>query len=125
MQQKIKINGIEIVQPDKDGYTISLSTTSSAKSGRTMKGNMKNTPLFTVESYGLKWSNLRASECAQILQQVVGKSEFDFYHFNVYRAKWETGKFYAANFNTPIYRLNEGEERVNELSFQVTGVNPI
>ena len=125
MQQKIKINGIEIVQPDKDGYALSLATTSSAKSGRTMRGNMRNTPLFTVEAYNLKWTNLSAAECAQILQQVVGKAEFDFYHFNVYRAKWETGKFYAANYNTPLYRLNEGDERVQELSFQVTGVNPL
>ena len=125
MQQRIKFNGIEVLQPDEDGYTVSLATTSTSDSGRTLRGKMKNTPLFTVEAYQLKWTNPSAADCAQILQQVLGKGEFDFYHFNFYRARWETGKFYAANFNMPVYCLTDGAERANELSFQVTGVNPL
>lgn len=125
MQQKIKFNGIEVVIPDEDGYQISIATTSSEGSGRTMKGKMKNSPLFTVEAYNLKWTDISTADCAIILQQVVGKSEFDFYHYNVYKCRWETGKFYASNFNLPVCSLVEGSERIDELSFQVTGVNPI
>lgn len=125
MQHHLKFNNVIVEPPDEDGYSISLATTSSSKSGRTLAGNMKNSPLFTVEAYNLKWSDLKAEDCSKILKEIVGKSEFDFYHFNVYKAQWETGKFYASNFNTPIYSLIDGEERIKELSFQVTGVNPL
>ena len=126
MQQHLKFGTYTAPEPDKDGgYTLALATTSSSNSGRSLKGNMKNVPLFTVEAYDLKWTYLSAAAFAQILQQVVGKAEFDFYHYNIYRARWETGKFYAANYNSPIISLVEGEEYVDELSFQVTGVNPL
>lgn len=125
MQQNVKFNGIEVATLDEDGYQVSIATTSSESSRRTLKGRMKNSPLFTVEAYNLKWTDISAGDCSVILQQVVGKSEFDFYHYNVYKTRWETGKFYASNFNLPVYSLVEGCERVDELSFQVTGVNPI
>lgn len=34
-------------------------------------------------------------------------------------------RFYAANFNAPCVSLVEGEEKLDELSFQVTSENPV
>lgn len=124
-QQQLKFGTYEAPPTDQDGYQPQLATTSTANSTRTMKGKMKNTVLFTVEAYQLKWSYIKANEAAQILAQVVNKNEFDFWHFNIYKARWETGRFYAANFNAPVLNLTDGEETLDELSFQVTGTNPI
>ncbi len=124
-QQHVKFGDYTPPDVDEDGYQPQLATTSSEKSGRTMKGGMMNTPLFTVEAYSLKWTDIKATDVANILSRVVGRSSFSFYHFNVYKAKWETGEFYAANYNTPVASLEEGKEKYDELSFQVTGINPL
>lgn len=124
-QQHLKFGAYQAPDPDEDGYQVQFAVTSTSDSGRTMRGNMKNVPLFTVEAYNLKWTNLSAIVVSQILAQIIGKSEFDFYHYNVYKAQWETGKFYVANIDSPVYRLTEGEEKVDELSFQVTNINPL
>ena len=49
----------------------------------------------------------------------------DCFHYNVYKGVWETSPFYAANFNAPCISLVVGEEKLDELSFQVTSVNPL
>lgn len=124
-QQHLKFGSYEAPDPDDDGYQAQFATTSTSSSGRTQRGNMINTAMFTVEAYSLKWTDVPASVVKSILEQVMGKNSFSFYHFNVYKAQWETGEFYVANIESPFYRLNEGNERVNELSFQVTAVNPV
>lgn len=124
-QQRLKFNNYTPPNPDKDGYKAALATTSTSNSGRTMRGHMNNVPLFTVESYNLKWTDISAYDASRILSEVINKSGFSFYHFNIYRNQWETSLFYAANFNAPIISLKEGLEKLSELSFQVTGVDPI
>lgn len=124
-QQHLKFGVYEAPDTDEDGYQAQFATTSTASSGRTQRGNMVNATMFTVEAYNLKWTDLPASVVKNILQQVMGKNSFSFHHYNVYTAEWETSDFYVANINSPFYRLNDGEERVNELSFQVTGINPM
>ena len=124
-QQHLKFGTYEAPDPDEDGYQVSFAVTSTESSGRTQRGNMVNSAMFTVEAYNLKWSDLPANVVKGILEQIMSKNEFDFYHYNVYKAQWETGKFYVANISSPFYRLNEGNERVDELSFQVTAINPL
>lgn len=124
-QQHLKFDDLELPEVDEDGYQPEFAVTSSSNSTRTMRGVMKNSALFTVEAYNLKWTDISASMVSKILQKIMGKNEFDFYHFNVYKAKWETGKFYVANISAPFYDLTDGEEKVSELSFQVTGINPV
>lgn len=124
-QKHLKFGTYGAPDPDEDGYQVQFATTSTSSSGRTQRGNMVNTTMFTVEAYNLKWTDLPATVVKSILEQVMGKNSFSFYHYNVYKAVWETGSFYVANINSPFYRLNDGEERVSELSFQVTGINPI
>lgn len=124
-QNHLKFGTYTPTDTDSDGYQVSFATTSSDKSGRTMRGTMKNAVLFTVEAYNLKWTDIDATVASRILKEVMGKDEFDFYHFNVYTASWETGKFYAANFNAPVISIEDGKEKLSELSFQVTGMNPV
>lgn len=124
-QQHFKFGTYTAPDPDEDGYSPAFAVTSSSNSGRTMRGPMKNIVLFTVEAYNMKWTDISAVEASNILKEILGKNEFDFYHFNVVKSIWETGKFYVANVNTPFYRLEDGNERVSELSFQVTGINPL
>lgn len=111
--------------PDEDGYQVAFAVTSTSSSGRTMRGPMINTPMFTVESYNLKWTDIAATDVKNILSRILGKPSFSFFHFNVYTAQWETSQFYVANVNSPVYRLNDGEERVNQFSFQVTAIDPL
>ena len=124
-QQHLRFGTYESPDPDEDGYQVSFAVTSTESSGRMQRGNMVNSAMFTVEAYNLKWSDLPANVVKGILEQIMGKNEFDFYHYNVYKAQWETGKFYVANISSPFYKLNEGNERVDELSFQVTAINPV
>lgn len=124
-QQHLRFGTYEPPDPDEDGYQVQFATTSTLSSGRTQRGNMINTAMFTVEAYSLKWTDIPASAVKNILSQVMGKNSFSFYHFNVYKGEWETGEFYVANINSPFYLLKENEERVSELSFQVTAINPL
>lgn len=124
-QQHLKFGDYQPPDPDEDGYTPSYATTSTSGSGRTQRGTMKNSVMFTVEAYNLKWTNLKTNVAKRILQEVMEKNNFDFYHYCVHKAQWVTSKFYAANFNMQIDRLNDGEEKVKQLSFQVTAINPI
>lgn len=123
-QQHLKFNDYQPPDVDEDGYQVAFAVTSSENSGRTQRGKMINTVLFTVEAYNLKWTNIKAADVSKIIENIRGSS-FSFYHFNVVKSRWETGKFYVANINSPVYRLNEGNEVCSELSFQVTGINPI
>lgn len=124
-QQHLQFGTYEPPDPDEDGYQVQFATTSTSSSGRTQRGNMINAAMFTVEAYSLKWTDIPATVVKNILLQIMGKNSFSFYHFNVYTGQWETGDFYVANINSPVYRLNEGEERADELSFQVTAINPL
>ena len=124
-QQHLKFGDYQPPDPDEDGYTPSYSTTSTSGSGRTQRGVMKNSVMFTVEAYNLKGTNIKANVARRIFQETVNKSNFDFYHFCTHKGKWETSKFYVANFNFQFDRLNEDEERIKQLNFQVTATNPI
>ena len=124
-QNYLKFGSFTPPDVDEDGYQISFATTSTENSGRTMRGNMKNSPLFTIEAYELKWSDIKVSDASKILKEVMGKSGFDFFHLNIYENRWETKRFYAANFNAPCVSLVEGEEKLDELRFQVTSENPV
>lgn len=124
MQNYIKINGITIVQPDEDGYSVELSTTSTEDSDRDMSLVMHNTPIATVVSYSLKWTDIKATDAAQILSQIINKPSFSFHYFDILTASWRDGEFYATTFNSPCKTIEDGVEAWDELSFNVIGVNP-
>ena len=72
-QNHLKLGSYTAPEVDEDGYQISMATTSTENSGRTMRGNMKNSPLFTVEAYELKWTDLPAKTGGEILKQYLAK----------------------------------------------------
>ena len=124
-QKHVRLGSYTPPPLDADGYQKALATTSSSSSNRTMRGVMKNIPLFTVEAYTLKWSDISVAVASKILHEVLEKDGFDFYHLNIYTAQWETKRFYAVNFNAPVASLEDGDERLDELSFQVTSERPV
>ena len=124
-QNHLKFGNYTPPPVDEDGYKIAYATTSSSNTNRTMRGVMKNSPLFTVEAYDLKCSYIKATDASKILHEVLQKSGFDFFHFNLYTCSWETRRFYAVNFNAPAVDLTDGAEMLDELSFQVTSEKPV
>lgn len=122
MQDKIKINSVEIKQPDT--YKAVFATTSTDDSIRDMALIMHNTPIGTVEGYDLTWSNLTASEMKTIMGQVLNKASFTVHYFDLITGSWRDGDFYASNFNAPALTLEDGAEVWDELSFNIIGVNP-
>lgn len=123
MQDRLSFNGVEIVQPDKDGYRVMLETTSTAASGRDMNLTMRNTPMGTVHAYELKWTDIEASEASKILKQVLNKASFKAHYFDVVEGAWMDDDFYATTFNSPIKTAKKGIERWDEVSFQITAIN--
>ena len=63
--------------------------------------------------------------CKKNIRTGYGEKFFFFLPFQCLFLQWEEGEFYVANINSPFYSLEDGEERVEELSFQVTGINPV
>lgn len=124
-QDYLKFNGVQVKEPDEDGYSVNLSTTSTEDSGRNQYLSMRNTPIGTVASYSLKWSSLTADEMSLILKQVLGKAKFQAHYFDIVEGTWKDGDFYATTYNSPSKCLKEGEEVWDELSFNMIGVNAI
>ena len=123
---KIKFNDYTPPVLAQDGYKPSFAVTSTANSGRTMRGTMINTTMFTVEAYDLKWDRITAQQVSEILQEIVGYDSFNFTYYSVFYNRWLTAPFYVANVNSiNITSLVDGEEKVMDLSFQVTGINPV
>ena len=122
-QQKIKIDGVEIFQPDS-GLTWEFETTYTSASTRPQSGVGRFAPMFTVESYQYKASNVPVADVAQILQLVTGRN-FSLYHFSPYTGRWETGTFYVGKGTLVLGLLKEDEEIYNSVTFNMIGVNPI
>lgn len=124
-QEQLKFNGIVMPWPDEDGYTVQIATTSTDDSDRTQDLVMHNTPIGSVGSYGLKWSDLTKEEVALILSQVLDKPSFSAHYFDIKTATWKDADFYATTFNITPIDLTEDQERIEELSFNIVGIRPI
>lgn len=124
-QEQLKFNGIEIPWPDKDGYTVQISTTSTSDSDRTQDLVMHNTPIGSVGSYGLKWTDLTKEEVATILSQVLDRPSFSAHYFDIKTANWKDADFYATTFSITPIDLTDQHERIEELSFNIIGIRPI
>lgn len=123
-QDCIKINGIEIFQPD-EGLTYDFETTYAEDSGRVQSGKMHASPLFTVEALGYEATDIPVSDAAVILQQVATGGFFTLHYFSVYKNAWRDGQFYAGKGSMTIGRLTANDERIENLSFNMIGRDPI
>lgn len=124
MQDKIKLNGIDIRQPD-EGLGYDFETTYSQDSARVQSGEGHFTALFTVESFSYMASNLSKDEMKTILQIVAKGGNFTLHYFSPYYGEWRDGVFYVGKGSLEIGRLIEAEEVFDSLSFNMIGVNPL
>ena len=123
-QERIKINGIVIRQPDEDmGYD--FETTYTEDSGRVQSGVMHSSPLFTVESLSYEASDMTVEEMRTILRQIANGGSFTLHYWSPYYGAWRDDKFYVGKGSLNIGTLKASEERYTKLSFNMVGVNPI
>lgn len=81
--EKYKINGTVIWQPDKD-LALSFATTYTESSQRTQYGVGYFTPMFTVEQYTYKASDIPMTEATKILQMIAKGYKFTLHYFSPY-----------------------------------------
>lgn len=123
-QNYIKINNTVIRQPD-EGLGFDFETTYTEDSTRVQSGVLHATPMFTVESFSYSASTLTVAEAKTILQLVAKGKTFTLHYFSPYYGTWRDDKFYVGKGSLEIGRLNESGERIDGLSFNMIGVNPI
>ena len=123
-QNYIKINNTVIRQPD-EGLGFDFETTYTEDSTRVQSGVLHSTPMFTVESLSYSASTLTVAEAKTILQFVAKGNTFTLHYFSPYYGAWRDDKFYVGKGSLEIGRLNESGERIDGLSFNLIGVNPI
>ena len=124
MQDRIKINGKEIYQPDK-GLAYNFETTYTEDSTRVQTGDGHFTPMFTVEQLGYTASGIPQAEATKILQMIAKGQNFTLHYFSMYYGQWRDGTFYVGQGNLNIGSLEEDNEYLDTLSFNMTGVKPI
>lgn len=123
--EKIQMNGTVIWQPDKD-MAYSFVTTYSEGSNRTQYGNGRFTPLFTVEQYGYSAKNVPQAEATRILKIIAKGHTFTLHHFSLYYGTWRNDPFYVGKSDSiTIGELTPDRKYISNLSFNMTGVNPI
>ena len=124
MQDKIRINDIEIFQPD-EGLKSSFETTYSEDSTRLQTGEANFVPFFTVEQFSYLASDIPVSDASVILQQIIKGEAFKLHYFSPYYGKWRDGMFRVGQGQFTIGTLKENEERLSSLSFNMTGEKPL
>lgn len=123
-QEKIKINDAVIKQPDK-GLGYDFETTYTEDSVRVQSGVLHLTPMFTVESFAYSASDLTSDEMSGILKKVAKGEKFKLHYRSPYYGAWRDDYFYVAKGSLSIGSWKENEERYENLSFSMIGVNPL
>lgn len=124
MQDKYKINDIEIFQPDSD-LQASFETTYTSDSTRVQSGVMHATPMFTVEQFSYTATDVPVKEVKTILQQVIKGKSFKLHYFSPYYGVWRDGNFRVGKGQLQIGTLKEDGEKISSLSFNMTGDEPL
>lgn len=130
MQETIKFKPsnastwVAVRQPDEDlGY--SFETTYRADTTRSTAGVLVETPMFTVEQFQYKASDLTAAEMSQILQIVAKGQRFTMHYFSPYYGVWRDDVFYVGKGSLSIGQLDRDNGLFSSLSFNIVGVNPL
>lgn len=123
-QEKIKINDIEIRQPDQ-GLKYGFTVKRTADSQRTQDGRQHSTSLYTYETMEYSASFLSVAEASQILRLIDKGEVFRLKYFSFHYGQWRTDEFTVEAGDLEIKTLEENYERIRSLSFTMTGVNKI
>ena len=124
MQDVIKINDIEIHQPD-EGLQASFETTYTSDSTRVQSGVMHATPMFTVEQFSYSATDVPVDDAKVIIQQIIKGNAFKLHYFSPYYGEWRDDMFRVGKGQYSIGTLKADEEKLSSLSFNMTGDNPI
>lgn len=124
MQDRIRINGLDIFQPDQ-GLQYNFETTYTEDSTRLQNGQANFVGMFTVEQLSYTATDIPALEASKILQQVIKGEPFTLHYFSVYYNRWRDDTFRVGKGQYAIGSLEEGGEKLSSLSFNMTGDNPI
>lgn len=124
MQDTIKINGIEIFQPD-EGLQANFETTYTSDSTRVQSGVMHATPMFTVEQFSYVATDIPVADAKVIIQQVIKGEPFTLHYFSPYYGMWRDDTFRVGKGQYSIGTLKAEEETLESLSFNMTGDNPL
>lgn len=124
MQDTIKINGIEIFQPD-EGLQANFETTYTSDSTRVQSGVAHFTPMFTVEQFSYVATDIPVADAKVIIQQVIKGEPFTLHYFSPYYGMWRDDTFRVGRGQYAIGTLKADEETLESLSFNMTGDNPL
>lgn len=118
MTECFKVDGVAIVAPS--GYKPVFSTTSTKSSKRDQNLKMHNSPMGTIGGYDLTWDEMTWDEIAEILNNMMDKSEFIFHHKDpTIPGKWVDKSFYASNFNMEAQTLEDSGEKWTNLTINI------
>lgn len=123
-ENRISINGSAIWQPD-EGIDYNFETTYTSDTQRVTSGQLKATPLFTVEQLGYSATEIPISEATRILRAVAKGLPFSLFYFSIYYGVWRTDTFRVGKGQCSIGRLNLDDMTLKSLSFNMTGDNPL
>lgn len=123
-QDYIKLNGTVIAQPD-EGLGYDFETTYTEDSTRVQSGKLHASAMFTVESLSYKATYITAEEASAILRIVDSGRPFTLHYYSLHYGAWRDGRFYVGKGTLSVGRLNERDETVDELSFNMIGVDPL
>ena len=124
MQDKIRINDIEIFQPD-EGLKSSFETTYTEDSTRLQSGEANFVPMFTVEQFSYSATDIPVKEASVIIQQIIKGNAFKLHYFSPYYGTWRDGMFRVGQGQFSIGTVEENNERISSLTFNMTGDNPL
>ena len=123
-QDKIRINGNEICQPD-EGVAYDFETTYTEDSTRVQTGVGHFTPMFTVEKFGITYTHISQKDATKILRLIAKGGNVTLHCFSLFYGAWRDDTFYIGQGSLSIGSLEENEEYLDSLSFNLVGVNPI
>ena len=125
MQDLIRINGVDIFPPD-EGLSYAIESTYTEDSTRLQTGDLNAVPMFTVEQLSYTATDIPMEEATKILQMVGKGKGFTLHYFSVYYGGWRDGTFRVGKTNSiTIGSLEENNEKLSSLSFNMTGDKPL
>lgn len=124
MQEKISFDGYDGLQPDT--CEPNWATTYTEDSGNTMSGDGFLDPMFTKESYSLEFSDVTKEQAKNLFQKVIPTAShptFKFHYYSWFYGKWRTDDFYVGQGSMKCKTLEENEEALSSITFNVIGVH--
>lgn len=124
-QDRYKINGREIWQPDKD-ISEAWETTYTEDSSRSQTGKGKFTPMFTTWQHQYSASNIPISEVTWMINVISTGKPFTLHTWSPRHGAWKDLKCYVGkSSDCTIGSLKEDEEIYKSFAFNATEVDAV